>query len=280
MQSVIEQLEAREYLSTSLSGAKYLAIQPSEAVVIEQVNNGDREDLYMIRVNKPGQVNLRLEGLTGDACLEFISDRNHNGRLDSGEVTMRSNKLMAANENIRRQVTAGIYYVRVTQVEWNSIVNYTLRYSTKAFTTPDKVDQAGDTTATARDLSIPLGSNRTVNDYLTTGDLDVYRLEVTETAKYDIRLSGFTKDANITLTDAAGNALASTLGKAKSAKLISGKLSAGTYYVTVNATGAQTGYALRVVASAPRTSDADLTQARVPKFAANPLFSTKLIESK
>src|SRR4051812_30816634 len=100
MNAVIEKLETREYLSSSLSGAKYLDIESKEATFVDQVNNGDKEDLYMVRVMKASTLNFRLDNLTGDACLELISDRNHNGRLDSGEVVQKSNKLMAANEKV------------------------------------------------------------------------------------------------------------------------------------------------------------------------------------
>ena len=279
MNAVIEKLETREYLSSSLSGAKYLDIESKEATVVDVVNNGDKEDLYMVRVMKASTLNFRLDNMTGDGCLELINDRNHNGRLDSGEVMQKSNHLLAANEKVSKMVAPGIYYVRVTQSESNAMVNYTLRYSTQAFTTPDQVDTAGDTADTARDLSVNNGQNKTVNEYLTEGDLDVYRIDVTETAKYDIRLSGFVKDADITLTDANGTALMATTGLAKNNKLISGKLEAGTYYVTVSTTFAPTPYALRVVNSAYRTSDIDLTQKRAGKPSATPRFSTKLIES-
>lgn len=282
MNAVIEKLETREYLSSSLSGAKYLDIQPKEAVVVDQVNQGDKEDLYAVRIMKAGMVNFRLDGLTGDACLELINDRNHNNRFDSGEVMQKSNKLLAANEQISRMVAPGIYFIRVTQAESNSIINYNLRFSTQMFTTPDKVDTAGSTTADARDLTVPRGSNRTVNEYLNEGDVDVYRLDVTETSKYDIRLSGITKDADITLTDANGNALMTTVGQPRNNKLIAGKLEAGTYYVTVTAVKDPTAYALRVVSSAFRASDTDLTTKRVSAKVALPkaVFSTKLIESK
>jgi hypothetical protein len=279
MNAVIEQLETREYLSTSLSGAKFLDIQPTEATVVDVVNNGDKEDLYMVRVMKQSTLNFRLDNLTGDATLELINDRNHNGRFDGGETLQKSNKLMAANERISKMVAPGIYYVRVTQAESNAMVNYTLRYSTQAFTTPDQVDTAGDTADTARDLSVAKGQNKTVNEYLGEGDLDVYRINVTETAKYDIRLSGFVKDADITLTDASGNALETTTGATKNNKLITGKLEAGTYYVTVSTTSAPTPYALRVVNSVYRTTDIDLTQKRASNPSATPRFSTKLIES-
>jgi hypothetical protein len=285
MSQFIEQLEGRQYFAAapmSLSGSTYVDIQAQETVITDQVNKGDKIDTFMIRIMKAGQVNLRLEGLTGDACLELISDKNKNNRQDGGEVMQKSNKLLAADESISRFVGVGIYYVKVSQSDGNAIINYNLRLSTAALTSPDKVDVAGNDMASAKDLSIPLNSNKTVNEHVSSGDVDVYRIDVKETAKYDIRLSGIvTKDADMVLTDANGTFLTSTVGKAKSAKLISGKLPPGTYYITVSSPTTATGYALRVNAGYTRSNDIDLTTAqaskKLPKAA---LFSTKLIDSK
>jgi hypothetical protein len=285
MSQFIEQLEGRQYFAAapmSLSGSTYVDIKAQETVISDQVNKGDKVDTFMIRIMKAGQVNFRLEGLTGDACLELISDKNRNNRQDSGEVVQKSNKLLAADESISRFVGVGIYYVKVSQSDGNAIINYNLRMSTAALTSPDKVDVAGNDSATAKDLSVPRGSNKTVNEHVSQGDLDVYRIDVKETAKYDIRLSGaVTKDADMVLTDANGTVLATTLGKAKSAKLIAGKLPPGTYFVTVSTASTATGYALRVNAGNYRSNDLDLTTSqaskKLPKAA---MFSSKLIESK
>ncbi|CAN5519395.1 hypothetical protein BH10PLA1_BH10PLA1_10090 [soil metagenome] len=280
MSQFIEQLESRQYMSTSLSNPAYLDIQPTEAVVTAQVNNYHKQQIYIVHVFKSGLLNLRLEGLTGDATLELVSDRNHNNRLDSGEVVQKSAHLLAANESIVRMVNAGTYQIVVLQAEGNAIINYTLRYSTKAFTTPDQVDQTGNDTAHARDISVPRGSNRTVNEYVGANDsADVYKMDVTETMKYDIRLSGLTKNADVTLTDADGNVLATTTGKAMSSKLISGKLEAGTYYLTIVAVDLPTSYALRLAGSTAGLKDTNLTNARV---SAKPLavFSNTPISAK
>ncbi len=280
MSQFIEQLESRQYASVSLSNPTYLDIKPADAVIAGQVNKVRKEVFYMIRVMKAGLVNLRLEGLTGDATLQLINDRNHNNRLDSGEVVQQSAKLLAADESISRFMSVGNYQVRVLQAEGNSIINYNLRYSTSPFATADKVDQTGNDTATARELSVPLGTNRTVNEYVGNNDsADVYKMVVTETTKYDIRLSGLVKDADVTLTDSNGNTLYTTQGLPQAKKLISGKLGAGTYYLTVNAVAEPTGYSLRVVGSAYRSTDIDLTARRLSSspFSATPI---KAVPSK
>ena len=87
MSQFIEQLESRELCSTtSLRNPAYLDIKPQDSVTTGQLNVVHKQQIYMVRVTKPGTINLRLEGLTGDAALELISDRNYNNRLDSGEV--------------------------------------------------------------------------------------------------------------------------------------------------------------------------------------------------
>ncbi len=263
MSQFIEQLESRQYASVSMSNPTYLDIKPTESIISGEVNKARKEIFYLFRVMKAGMVNLRLEGLTGDATLQLISDRNRNNRLDSGEVVQESKNLLGADESIVRMMSVGCYQVRVLQSEGNSIINFKLRYSTSPFTTPDKVDQTGNDIATARDLSVPMNTNRCVNEYVGKDDAaDVYKMVVTETTKYDIRLSGLVKDADVTLTDASGNTLFTTQGAPAAKKLISGKLDAGTYYLTVTAVSEPTGYSLRVVGSPYRSSDVDLNVSR------------------
>lgn len=280
MSQFIEQLESRQYQSVSLSNPTYLTIESASQTVVGQVNKARKEQLYMIRVTKAGLVNLRLEGLTGDATLQLVNDRNHNNRLDSGEVVQQSAKLLAADESISRMMAVGNYQVRVLQAEGNSIINYTLRYSTNPFAASDQEDKTGNDAADARDFSVPMNSNRTVNEYVGNGDTaDVYKMVVTETTKYDIRLSGLVKDADVTLTDSNGNVLYTTAGAPQAKKLISGKLESGTYYLTVTPVSDPTGYSLRVVGSAVRTTDVDLTSGRV---ASSPFSNTaiKAVPSK
>ncbi len=283
MSKFIEQLESREYFSTtSLSNPAYLTILPTESVVSSQLNNGHKSQLYLIRVDRPGEIDLRLEGLTGDASLSLISDKNHNNRLDNGEVIAKSDHILAANETIRKIATAGIYQILVTQVNSNTLINYTLRFSTAAFTTPDQVDQTGNDVAHARDFSIQKGTNRTVNEYVGANDsADVFKMVVTETTKYDFRLSGLVKNADMTITEANGNALATTTGRAMSAKTISGRLEAGTYYITVTAVDAPTPYALTATGTAYRSTDADLTTRRVSAsiFSSKPITAS-IVSSK
>jgi len=275
MSQFIEQLESREYMSTvSLSNPTYLDIKPTDSIIAGTVNKARKEQIYMIRVTKAGLVNLRLEGLTGDATLQLINDKNHNNRLDSGEVVQQSAKILAADESISRMMAVGNYQVRVLQAEGNAIINYTLRYSTNPFAASDQEDKTGNDSADARDFSVPMNANRTVNEYVGNGDTaDVYKLVVTETTKYDIRLSGLVKDADVTLSDANGNTLYTTAGLPQAKKLISGKLEAGTYYLTVTAVSDPTGYSLRVVGSAVRSTDVDLTSRRI---ASNPFSRTPI----
>ena len=279
MSQFIEQLESREYKSVSLSNPTYLEMTSADAVVTGQLNMARKEQIFLVRVTKAGMVNLRLDGLTGDATLQLINDRNHNNRMDSGEVVQQSAKLLAADENISRTMPVGNYQVRVLQAEGNSIINFNLHYSTNPFVAANLQDQTGNDTASARDLSVPLGTNRTVNEYVGNGDsADVYKMVVTQDTKYDIRLSGLVKDANVTLSDANGNILATTAGAPAAKKLISGKLSAGTYYMTVTAVSDPTGYSLRVVGSAVRSTDLNLSTRRVSAF--NPIFSTTPIKAE
>lgn len=268
-QTSVETLERRICLASSLSGATILNLGAAEGSVRDVVHDRDREDLFRFRVASAGHVDLKLSNLGGDATLELIADRNRNNRLDSGEVVVRSSLKGLKEESVRKLLDAGWYHVRVSQARGGQYARYTLRHRYSPFATPDQRDSVGNTTTAATPINPARGSGVTINEHVGGGDsLDVYRWDLKARSGVTIRLSGLLRDADVSLVHDrnrngrmdAGETVAGTTGKGLSNKLITGTLAAGCYFLQVSATSAATPYALRVLPSAPRSSDRVLTR--------------------
>lgn len=91
----------------------------------DQVNAGDRNDFFRFQVDQSGVFSANLTGLSGDADVRLISDRNRNGTIDSGEVLAWQWERGTGNESIRRSLKAGTYFVQVTNPT-NQTANYSL----------------------------------------------------------------------------------------------------------------------------------------------------------
>ncbi|MEG4318647.1 MULTISPECIES: S8 family serine peptidase [unclassified Microcoleus] len=93
------------------------------------VGVGDDEDFYKFTLNTNSDLNLRLDGLTGDADLHLIQDNNRNGIFEWSEIIGRSINYDSTPENINfLGLNPGTYYVRVSSF-WNGSTNYNLTLS-------------------------------------------------------------------------------------------------------------------------------------------------------
>ncbi|MEG4282291.1 S8 family serine peptidase [Microcoleus sp. A006_D1] len=78
------------------------------------VGVGDREDFYKFTLNSNSDLSLRLDGLSADADLEVIQDKNRNGIVDAADIIGSSSNLGATPESINLLgLNPGTYYVRV-----------------------------------------------------------------------------------------------------------------------------------------------------------------------
>ncbi len=67
-----------------------------------------------------GAVDINLTGLTADADIRLIQDRNNNGIVDAGEVLKSSTVLGTGSESIRTNLAQGGYAVEVYQYTGNT----------------------------------------------------------------------------------------------------------------------------------------------------------------
>jgi hypothetical protein len=254
-----EPMEARICFSETMSGAAVMNMTSGSATVTGAINKINTDDFYCIHVTKAATVNLKLSGLSGDATLELIQDRNNNDRFDSGETVVRSNQLGTVNETISHLLDPGTYFVRVSQATTNVNTKYTLQASNQVFATPDQKDTVGDDIKHAMTIA-PTKNSMTITEYIGGKDpADWYHWDVKSPTAANIRLDGLVYDADVTLiydrnhngkVD-AGETIATTVGKAFSNKLIAGNLAAGSYFLEVVAKSPAkpTTYSLRIVPS-------------------------------
>jgi pimeloyl-ACP methyl ester carboxylesterase len=88
----------------------------------------DPEDFIRFQVaDNHTNINLRLDGLSADADVELIQDKNKNGRVDGGEVVGSSQKSGQSSEPMTKFLkNKGDYFIRVASNKTSSETNYTL----------------------------------------------------------------------------------------------------------------------------------------------------------
>ncbi|MDZ8186744.1 MAG: PPC domain-containing protein [Nostoc sp. ChiSLP02] len=95
------------------------------------VNNQNTADVYNFSLGTFEGVNIKLNGLNGDADIRLIRDFNNNRIVDAGEEIARSINGSTTSDLISNINQSGEYFLQVTQF---SSSNYTLTFD--HFTTP------------------------------------------------------------------------------------------------------------------------------------------------
>jgi FG-GAP-like repeat/Bacterial pre-peptidase C-terminal domain len=79
----------------------------------DRVDGNNLSDFYRFNVSRSGVFSANLTGLTGDADVRLIQDKNQNGAIDADEILAWQWERGTTNESIRRFLTAGDYFVQV-----------------------------------------------------------------------------------------------------------------------------------------------------------------------
>ena len=198
---------------------------------------GDDDDYFRFRLTAARTMRFELRGLSADADLYLESA--------SGRVLARSVRFGTAVDVVQRRLGAGTYYIRVDAYS-SGTIGYQLRYRAAAAA----AREPGGTRGTARDLGNLTGVTAvrsyrgTVNSVGDGDDYFRFRLSAARTMRFELR--GLSADADLSLQNASGGVLASSIRFGTAVDAIQRRLSAGTYYIRVNAFAAGTiGYQLR-----------------------------------
>jgi subtilisin family serine protease len=114
----------------SLSTARnVVGVQNGSISLTDFVGLGDRDDFYRFDINTKSNFSLRLDGLTRDADVKLIQDRNRNGVVDLGETIDYSLESGIIPDIINvSNLAPGTYYVQVYSFLGNS-TNYDVNLS-------------------------------------------------------------------------------------------------------------------------------------------------------
>ncbi|MEG4391308.1 S8 family serine peptidase [Microcoleus sp. BROC3] len=115
----------------SISTARNIVgVENGSINLTDVVGTGDRDDFYRFDINTKSNFNLRLDGLTRDANVRLIHDRNRNGGVDSGETIASSIEIGTIPDAINvPNLVPGTYYVQVSSFFNNNSTNYNLNLS-------------------------------------------------------------------------------------------------------------------------------------------------------
>ncbi|MEG4280132.1 S8 family serine peptidase [Microcoleus sp. MON1_C1] len=115
----------------SLSTARNIVgVENGSINLTDFVGTGDRDDFYRFDINTKSNFNLRLDGLSRDANVRLIHDRNRNGGVDSGETIASSIEIGTIPDVINvPNLVPGTYYVQVSSFFNNNSTNYNVNFS-------------------------------------------------------------------------------------------------------------------------------------------------------
>ena len=191
----------------------------------------DETDLYRFTLTSPRTMRFEVRDPADDVWLT-LNDA-------SGRQLGLSNYPGTADESIARQLGPGTYYLAVRHgyVKEGGL-GYTLAYGPEPWWLAGLVVDFGNLTGMER--------IRRRDDSVTRSSSDIYRFSLTGPQAMRFDLTSLTEDADLSLLDAFGELVGSSLNFGTTPDSIVQGLDAGTYYIRVDALGSGTvGYELR-----------------------------------
>ena len=210
-----------------LDSASQLRINTTIQTITDTVNSFEANDLYRFSLKGRSSFNLTLDGLSADADVKLIQDKNEDGKFDKGETIAYSNNGGKLAESIHTDLAAGTYYVEVYPYG-NIETDYRLSVSAVPF------DSAGNTFDNAREVAVD-SLSKSISDWV--GELDsddYYKFNLAGTSDFKVVVDDLSADADLWLLSSQGNILASSVNPGTASELIAQTLEAGTYYLKVN----------------------------------------------
>ncbi len=189
-------------------------------------NTRDVADFYNFSLAERTDVNITLDGLTGDANLSLLGT--------DGRVIDESKKKGKRNETIDEILPAGNYYIGVEPNGGKVKTKYNLGVTSNPvkddFNNIANAKKLGslnlqDKVAEKNRVGFKQGSVKDAGDF--------YGFSLSEEANVDLSLDGLKQNANLFLLDAKGEQVGKSTAKGSKAEGIDKRLKAGDYYVGV-----------------------------------------------
>jgi hypothetical protein len=109
----------------TLNTARNLTITPNVQAFTDWVGSSDINDFYSFSLTSRSSLNIVVDGLSANADVQIIRDKNSNGVIDSGEVIAGAYKKGTLSESILKTLNAGDYFIRVYAKDGDT--NYNLK---------------------------------------------------------------------------------------------------------------------------------------------------------
>lgn len=237
-----------------LDSATQLRINTNSQIITDTVSSLEANDLYSFSTQGRSSFDLTVDGLSADADVKLIRDKNANGKLDEGETIAYSNNGGTLAESISISLAAGTYHIEIYPYD-NIETDYRLSVSAVPF------DSAGNTFNNAREVAVD-SQTKSISDWVGKSDSkDYYRINLGNDSDFNVVVDNLIADADLQLLDSKGNILASSVNIGTANESIAQTLEAGTYYLQVNSyNNNETYYNLNLLASpslqiTPNSSD-------------------------
>jgi Domain of unknown function (DUF4394)/Bacterial pre-peptidase C-terminal domain len=202
--------------------------------VTGSVSQGNRFNVYQIRLTERSSLKSSLTGLTGGtADLELLNgDRQ---RL------AQSKKPGRQTDSITQTLDAGTYFLRVKQSSGRA--NYRLSLSSVPFLLPDT---AGNRQGKARQISLGSTSASFVDSVGRLDSNDFYRFDVTTPGNLSLSLGDLNGNADVQVLNGNGGVVAASSNAGNTAESLNVNLATGTFFVRVfpGASNQSTSYSL------------------------------------
>lgn len=96
----------------TLNTARSLNITSKNQTFSDWVGSSDFNDFYSFNLNARSSINIAVDGLSSNADLQLIRDKNSNGLIDYGDVIASSSRSGTLGESIIKTLDAGNYFIR------------------------------------------------------------------------------------------------------------------------------------------------------------------------
>ncbi|MEO0840379.1 MAG: S8 family serine peptidase [Cyanobacteria bacterium J06643_5] len=226
-----------------LDSVSQLRINTNNTIINDTLSAFDANDVYSFNLKGRSSFKLSLDGLSADADVKLLQDKNANGKFDKGEIILYSNNGSDLAESINTNLAAGDYYIEVYSYDKRA-TNYRLTISGVPF------DGAGNSLNNAREIAVD-SQTKSISDWVGKADSqDYYKFNLANTSDLKVAVDGLSADADLRLLSGEGNILLSSLNSGAASESITQTLEAGNYYLKLYSyNNSETYYNLKLSAS-------------------------------
>jgi hypothetical protein len=209
------------------NSATQLSINTSHQVYTDTISSLEANDLYGFSIQGRSSFNLTLDGLSADADVKLLQDKNGNGKFEKGETIAYSNNGGKLAESISTNLDKGTY-----QIEVYPYGNIETNYRLSVWAVP--FEGAGNTINNARGVDVD-SQVKSISDWVGKSDSeDYYKFNLANNSTVEVEVDGLSADADLRLLSDKGNILASSVNIGSLNEKIVKSLEAGIYCIKVN----------------------------------------------